>query len=125
MKLGVSTAGDVTVLTPHGMLLGGDETDEFEDTVRDLDREGNKKLLINLGKTTFMNSLGLTVFFLAHARYARRGATVKLCAVDGRLRHLFELVRLTRVYEHNIHDTEEEALADFRSPPTPPAGVSS
>jgi anti-anti-sigma factor len=124
MKLGVSTTDDVTVLTPYGMLLGGDETDEFEDTVRDLDKEGSKKLLINLSETTFMNSLGLTVLFLAHARFARRGATVKLCGADRKLLHVFELVRLTRVYDRNIHKTEKEALKAFRSPPTAPAGVS-
>jgi len=125
MKLGVKVVDDVVVLTPHGMLLGGDETDEFEDKVRELDKQGNQKLLIDLGRTTFMNSLGLTVLFLAHARYARRGATAKLCGVAHKLHQVFELVRLTRVYEHNIHETAEAALADFRSPPSSPAGVSS
>jgi len=115
MKLGVKTVEDVLVLTPHGMQLGGEETDAFEDKVRELDKNGNRKLLIDLGQTTFMNSLGLTVLFLAHAKYARRGATVKLCAVAPKLRQVFELVRLTRVYDRNVHHTEEEALAAFRA----------
>ncbi|HET9950522.1 MAG TPA: STAS domain-containing protein [Candidatus Eisenbacteria bacterium] len=113
----VRTVDDVTILTPHGMLLGGRETDELKQRVAELDEKGNMKLLINLGKTTFTSSVGLTVLFLAHTKYSRRGGTVKLCSVDRRIKQLFVLVKLTLVYGENLHETEEEALAAFRALP--------
>jgi anti-anti-sigma factor len=119
MNLDVREADDVTVLTPHGMLLGGRETDELEAKVKELDGKGNMKLLINLGKTTFTTSIGMTVLFLAYTKYTKRGATVKLCSVDKKIRQVFVLVRLTLVYGENLHDTEEEALASFRVLPAP------
>ena len=113
----VRTVEDVTILTPHGLLLGGRETDELKEKVTALDEKGNTKLLLNLGKTTFRSSVGLAVLFLANTKYTRRGATVKLCSVDKRIRQLFVLVKLTLVYGENLHETEEEALASFRALP--------
>ena len=115
MKLHVQVVEDVDVLTPHGVLSGERQTDEIQQKVKELDQEGRTKLLINLGNTTMMNSLGLGVLFVAHATYAKRGATVKLCCVDKRLEQIFVIVKLILVYGDNIHDTEEQALASFRA----------
>ena len=58
MSLDVRTSGDITILAPKGMLLGGKETDELQGKIKELSEAGNKKLLINLGQTSFMNSVG-------------------------------------------------------------------
>jgi anti-anti-sigma factor len=108
----------VIILTPKGLLIGGRETDEFEARVKDLDSRGNEKLLINLGKTTFMSSMGLAILFLAHAKYVKRGARVKLCSVDRKIREVFVLVKLTLIYGDDLHDSEEDALASFRRIPS-------
>ena len=110
----IRNVDDVVILTPRGLLLGGKETDEFEARIKDFDGMGNEKLLINLEKTTFMSSMGMACVFLAHARYVKRGARVKLCSVDRKIRQLFALVKLTLIYGDDLHDTEEEALASFR-----------
>ena len=85
------------------------------DVIKELDQTGNTRLLINLGQTTMMNSLGLGALFVAHAKYSKRGGTVKLCCVDKRIQQIFVIVRLALVYGDNIHDTEAEALASFRA----------
>lgn len=105
---------DVAILIPRGLLLGGKETDELEARIRELDEEGNEKLLIDLSQTTFMSSMGMACLFLAHAKYVRRGARVKLCSVDRKIKVLFALVKLTLIYGSDLHDTEDEALASFR-----------
>jgi len=115
----VKVVDDVTVLTPHGKLLGGNETDEFEERVKELNEAGSMKLLINLGKTTFMTSVALAVLFLAYVKYTNRGAKVKICSVDKRIQQIFVIVKLTLIYGQDLHDTEEEALASFRTLPVP------
>lgn len=110
----IRTIDDVVILTPKGLLLGGKETDELETRIKDLDSEGNEKLLIDLSQTTFMSSMGMACLFLAHAKYIKRGARVKLCAVDRKIKALFALVKLTLIYGEDLHDTEDEALASFR-----------
>jgi anti-anti-sigma factor len=113
----VKVVDDVTIVTPHGKLLGGNETDEFQERVKELNEAGNMKLLINLGKTTFMTSVALAVLFLAYVKYTNRGAKVKICSVDKRIQQIFVIVKLTLIYGQDLHDTEEEALAIFRELP--------
>ena len=113
----VKIVDDVTIVTPHGKLLGGNETDEFQERVKELNEAGNMKLLINLGKTTFMTSVALAVLFLAYVKYTNRGAKVKICSVDKRIQQIFVIVKLTLIYGQDLHDTEEEALASFRALP--------
>jgi anti-anti-sigma factor len=119
MSLDVRETNRIFILTPHGLLLGGKETDELQDRITDLDRAGNERLIINLGETTSMSSMGLAVLFRAQASYAKRGASVKICSVNKRIQQLFTLVRLGLVYGDNVHETEKEALAGFNSPVTP------
>ena len=110
----IKTIDDIVILTPKGLLLGGKETDELEARIKELDSAGNEKLLIDLGRTTFMSSMGMACLFLAHAKYIKRGARVKLCSVDRKIKALFALVKLTLIYGDDLHDSEDEALASFR-----------
>jgi len=112
MGLDVKTSGDVTILTPKGMLLGGKETDELQAKIKELTEAGNRKLLINLGQTTFMNSVSLGVLIAGHSSYAKRDARMKLCAVDKKIQNIFVVTKLSLVFE--VHDTEEEALKSFK-----------
>jgi anti-sigma B factor antagonist len=112
MSLDVRTSGDVTVLAPKGMLLGGKETDELSSKIRELSEAGNKKLLINLGQTTFMNSVSLGVLIAGHTNYAKRGAQLKLCSVDKKIQNIFVVTRLSLVFE--TYETEEEAIKSFK-----------
>ena len=112
MSLDVKTAGDVTILTPKGMLLGGKETDELQGKIKELVEAGNKKLLINLGQTTFLNSVSLGVLIGAHSSYAKRGAEMKLCQVDKKIQNIFVVTKLSLVFD--VYDTEAQALASFK-----------
>ena len=112
MSLDVRTVGDVTVLTPKGMLLGGKETDELQGKIKELAEAANKKLLINLGQTTFMNSVSLGVLIAGHSNYAKRTAKMKLCAVDKKIQNIFVVTKLSLVFD--VYDSEDEALKSFQ-----------
>jgi anti-sigma B factor antagonist len=112
MSLDVRTAGDVTILTPKGMLLGGKETDELQSKIKELAEAGNRKLLINLGQTTFMNSVSLGVLIAGHSNYMKRDAKLKLCAVDKKIQSIFVVTKLSLVFE--VFDEEAEALSSFK-----------
>ena len=111
MSLDVRTSGDVTIITPKGMLLGGKETDELQSKIKELVEAGNKKLLINLGQTTFLNSVSLGVLIGAHSSYAKRGAEMKLCQVDKKIQNIFVVTKLSLVFD--VYDSEKEALQSF------------
>lgn len=111
MSLEVRTVGDITVLAPKGMLLGGKETDELQSKIKELSEAGNKKLLIDLGQTTFMNSVSLGVLIAGHTNYAKRQAKLKLCQVDKKIQNIFVVTKLSLVFDS--YDSCEEALKSF------------
>lgn len=120
MILKLRMDGSTAILTPHGMLLSGADADDLEQRIVELDEAGNPRLLINLSETTYMSSTGLGVLLFARARYLKRGARVKICAVEGPIRQVFNLVRMPVVFGEDLHETEEEALASFQAPAAPP-----
>lgn len=112
MSLDVRTSGDVTIVTPKGMLLGGKETDELQGKIKELVEAGNKRLLINLGQTTFLNSVSLGVLIGAHSSYAKRGAEMKLCQVDKKIQNIFVVTKLSLVFD--VYESCEEATKSYK-----------
>jgi anti-anti-sigma factor len=72
----------------------------------------NKKLLINLGQTTFLNSVSLGVLIGAHSSYAKREAEMKLCAVDKKIQNIFVVTKLSLVFD--VYESCEEATKSFQ-----------
>jgi anti-sigma B factor antagonist len=113
MGLTLRSENGITILTPSGMLLGGKETDELAAKISELDAAGEQKLILDMSRVTFMSSIGIAAVLRAHISYTKRGAVVKICGLDRRMREIFALVRIAMVFGDNLHDTLEEALAAF------------
>ena len=103
--------GNIAILSPKGHLMGGDETEELEKTIKALSDGGNKQLLINLGETQHLNSTALGVLISAHSNYVRRGGQMKLCSVDKRIENIFVITKLSLVFD--VYPGEEQAIQSF------------
>lgn len=119
MALSVRKENGVTILTPIGMLLGGKETDEFEEKITELDKAGDTMLALDMGQITFMTSIAIAAIVRAHISYSKRDARVKVCALEKHIRHIFEITRLDYVFKGELHDTLAEGLVSFRGASTP------
>jgi len=111
--LKVDHHGDVVVVTPHGYLVGGDETEEFRAFFSELDAAGRNKVVVNLMETTHLNSTALGAFNEARAKFARRGARIRLCHLNDRIQNALVITRLGLEFE--VYDTEREAVESFDS----------
>jgi anti-sigma B factor antagonist len=119
MSVETRTSEDVAIVTPKGMLLGGKETEELDRAIQSLVEGGNRKLLIDLGKTTYMNSSAIAALLRWLVSYKNRGGEIRLCRLDTKIKQVFVLTKLVLVFPD--HDSEEEAIAAFRvsSPAAP------
>lgn len=115
MALDIRNEDGIVILAPRGMLLGGKETEELEATIGEVQKSGNTMLLLDMSSTTFMTSIAIAVVIRAHISYAKRGGTVKICALDRHIREIFVITKLTMVFGDNLHDTVREGLESFRS----------
>ncbi|MCC6349576.1 MAG: STAS domain-containing protein [Candidatus Eisenbacteria bacterium] len=105
----IRQVGDITVVSPTGWLVGGEETDRLEDQVRELLANGNRRLVIDLGGIAMMNSLAVGALMGCRQSYRNRDCHMVLCGLNTRLARMFLITQLTLVFE--LHETLEAALA--------------
>jgi anti-sigma B factor antagonist len=61
-----------------------------------------------------MNSIGLGCLVRGHVKFARRGAHLRVCCLDPRMKQVFEITKLVRVFE--LFECEKDALAACEKP---------
>ena len=99
----------VVVVRPHGNLTGGEETDEIERLVDQLDAERVPCLIFNLSDVGMMSTLGISRLIAAHVKFTKRNARIGLCNVDKRIQSIFVITKLTMVF--GSYPDEEAAIA--------------
>jgi anti-sigma B factor antagonist len=104
----------VAVLTPQKQLRGTGETDDLGYHIEQLIAAGNRHLVINLRKATYITSAGITILLRGHKSYHDQGGRVVLCCLNEITNHILVVMKLNLVFD--IYDTEEEAIASFAAP---------
>lgn len=110
-KLSTINNLDIAVLEPRGSLIGGEETDDLKVKSRDLLEQGNRKLIIDLGNVTYLNSTGIGSLVAIHTMYVNAKGAVKLCNMGKNIQNVFVITRLTSVFD--VEETRENAIKSF------------
>ena len=100
--------GDVVVVIPEGMLKGDKETDQLQSELLRQLQGGQKKILLDLRNTTYLNSIAIGILARIHTRAATSGAHFYVCNVERRIENMLTIVRLVNVL--NVHAKREDAL---------------
>ena len=90
-------------------LGGGGST--FRETVRDLISKGNKKVLLNLGEVSYIDSSGIGELVSAFTTVTNRGGVMKLLNLTKRVQGLLQITKLYTVFE--VFDSETSAMHSF------------
>lgn len=104
-------SGKIGVIEVKGSLVGGEETDELRNAVADFVEQGNKKLIVDLGKVTYLNSTAIGVLVSAHTTYSRNKGHVKLCGINNNINNIFVITKLTMVLD--VVETRDDAVKSF------------
>ena len=116
LQLSERTIGDVVIIDLSGKITLGDGGDVMlKDKVRSLLQQGRKKLIMNLGDVSYVDSAGLGELVRAHSATKNGGGELKLFNLTRRLRDLMVLTALAKVIE--TCETEAQALASFGPQP--------
>lgn len=113
MKIKERAEGGVTVLELSGKIMGGPDYEKFHEEVRRMVEEGKKDLLLDFGGVTWINSTGLGLLISAYTTLRREGGRMKVCNVKDRVRSIFYVTQLNKVFDN--FETAEEAIASFKS----------
>ncbi len=114
MATKVSTIDNIkiAILEPRGSLIGNKETDELKAKAQDLLEQGNRKLVIDLGSVTYLNSTGIGTLVAIHTTFAKQNGKVKLCNLGKSVENVFVITRLISMLD--VEETRESAIKNFQ-----------
>jgi anti-sigma B factor antagonist len=111
VKLNVRQVGDVTVIDATGRITLGEGSSVFRETIKDLVGKGNKKILLNLGDVSYIDSSGIGELVSGFTSVSNAGGQLKLLNLTKRIQDLLQITKLYTVFE--VFDKESDALAKF------------
>src|SRR5262245_63521214 len=104
-------AGDITILDLSGKITIGEGSVQLREAVRNLLDAGRKKILLNLGDVSYVDSSGIGELVSSYSTANKAGGSLKLLNLTKKIQDLLAITKLLTVFE--IHDSEEAALASF------------
>ncbi len=104
-------SGDVTILDVAGKITLGDGSVVLREKVKELVAGGNKKVLLNLGNVTYIDSSGIGELVAAFTSVSNSGGALKLLHLTKRVQDLLQITKLYTVFE--VHDDEAKAIDSF------------
>jgi len=111
VKLTTRQVGDVTVIDATGRITLGEGASTFRDMIRDLATKGNKKLLVNLGDVSYIDSSGIGEMVSGFTTVTNHGGQLKLLSLSKRVKDLLQITKLYTVFE--VFDDEASAVRSF------------
>lgn len=106
--------GDVIVIGLRGNITLGEASGALRDAVKETAAAGSKKILLDLGGVSYIDSAGLGELVGAYATCERDGAKLKLLHLTKKVQGLMQMTRLLTVFE--AFEDEAEAVKSFESP---------
>lgn len=105
-------AAGVVVLDLEGqMTLTGEEEPRLLRAIRELAAGGDRRILLNLARVSYVDSTGVGEIVGAYTRVVREGGILKLCGVSPRTQELLDTTNVSRVVIS--YPTEQQALESF------------
>jgi anti-sigma B factor antagonist len=111
MKVSNRQVDGVTVVDMSGRITLGEGSVVLRDSIRDLIGKGQKKILLNLGDVTYIDSSGIGELVSAFTAVRREGGELKLLNLTKKVHDLLQITKLYTVFD--IKDDEATAIKSF------------
>ena len=111
MKIENRTVGDVHILDVSGKIMLGEGTMAVRNSVRELLKNGGKKIILNLGDVNYIDSSGIGELVSSFTTVTNQGGQLKLLNLTKKIQELLAITKLLTVFQ--VYDTEQAAVASF------------
>ncbi|MBI3651386.1 MAG: STAS domain-containing protein [Acidobacteria bacterium] len=113
-QLNITTreVGEVTILDLSGKVTIGEGSVQLREAVRQLLDNGKKKILLNLGDVSYVDSSGIGELVSSYSTTNKNGGQLKLLNLTKKIQDLLAITKLLTVFE--IHESEDAALTSFK-----------
>ncbi|MCX6628502.1 MAG: STAS domain-containing protein [Candidatus Solibacter sp.] len=111
VKLSARQVGDVTVIDVAGRITLGEGSSVLRDALRDLVSKNQKKILLNLGDVSYIDSSGIGELVSGFTTVTNGGGALKLLNLNKRVKDLLQITKLYTVFD--VHEDEAGAIRSF------------
>ncbi len=111
MKIETRTVGDVHILDISGKITLGEGTMAVRNTVRDVLKNGGKKIILNLAEVNYIDSSGIGELVSSYTTVTNQGGKLKLLNLTKKIQELLAITKLLTVF--SVYDTEQQAISSF------------
>lgn len=111
VKITTRSLGDVKVIDVCGRITLSGGSAELGEAIREIASNGGKKVLINLGEVTYLDSSAIGELISGLTTLANLGGKLKLLSLNQRVMDLLRITKSHTIFE--IHDDEAAALRSF------------
>ena len=112
VKLNNRQVGDVTVMDVAGRITLGEGSSALREALRELVSSDHKKILLNLGEVTYIDSSGIGELVSGFTTVTNAGGQLKLLGLNKRVKDLLQITKLYTVFD--VHEDEAGAIRSFQ-----------
>ena len=112
MKTSTRQVDGITVVDLSGRITLGEGSVILRDTIRDLIGRGDKKILLNLGDVSYIDSSGIGELVSAYTTVRNNGGELKLLNLTKKVHDLLQITKLYTVFD--VHNDESSAITSFQ-----------
>jgi len=112
MKINSYTKDDVVILEPAGKIIPGPDVGELDEKLYALLGKGQKKVIIDLGKTPWIGSSAISILLHHYTKFKEIGGNLKLANLTKKIQEIIVITKLTLVFD--VYDSLEAALDSFK-----------
>jgi anti-sigma B factor antagonist len=111
VKLNTRQVGDVNVVDVAGRITLGEGSTALRDSLRDMVAKNHKKILLNLGEVSYIDSSGIGELVSGFTSVTNSGGQLKLLGLNKRVKDLLQITKLYTVFD--VHEDESSAIRSF------------
>ena len=110
-KLTPRQVGDVVVVDVSGRITLGEGSSNLREGIRELLNKGSRKILLNLGDVSYIDSSGIGELVSAYTSVTNQGGQLKLLNLTKRVKDLLQITKLYTIFD--VYDDEGHAVTSF------------
>ncbi len=111
LKMTSREVDGISILTLEGRIVLGEESNALREQVKSMLAAGKRKVVLNMGQVTYIDSAGLGTLVAAHHSARTQGATLKLSNLGKKFQEILQVTKLLTVFE--VYDSEAAAISSF------------
>jgi anti-sigma B factor antagonist len=112
LKTSTRQVDGVTIVDCSGRITLGEGSVILRDAVRDLLAKNQKKILLNLGEVTYIDSSGIGELVSAFTTVRNQGGELKLLNLTKKVHDLLQITKLYTVFD--VKEEETSAIKAFK-----------